>query len=288
LAGDADKPGRRKYWYFLPNRHPFTKPEIMDDSTAIVLRLAEEYLQAALPPSNLELLGRYFRTAKKVLDGTQLAAWPYKVKVIRRGPELIPPPVEENVRAAVYEALLKGKQIRAYYRSRDRSKPWGLRLHPLGLVLRDGIIYLVAVAGDHIEPAHFALHRMRKADLLRYDEARVPPGFDFESYVRDRKEFSYVVSPKPLKLKALFDQHAGYHLQESRLSGDQTIRQRTNGRWEVRATVADTEELRWWLRGFGSLVEVLAPAYLKREFQLEASALFSTYMPRKRHGNART
>lgn len=43
--------------------------------------------------------------------------------------------------------------------------------------------------------------------------------------------------------------------------------ERKDGRALVRATVADTTQLRWWLLGFGEKVEVLKPKRLREEFR---------------------
>ena len=48
----------------------------------------------------------------------------------------------------------------------------------------------------------------------------------------------------------------------------------------VRATVENTAELRWWLLGFGDLVEVLSPADLREEFRLRAAAMAALYRQR--------
>jgi predicted DNA-binding transcriptional regulator YafY len=45
----------------------------------------------------------------------------------------------------------------------------------------------------------------------------------------------------------------------------------------ARATVENTAELRWWLLGFGELVEVLAPADLRDEFRMRATAMVALY-----------
>ena len=61
-------------------------------------------------------------------------------------------------------------------------------------------------------------------------------------------------------MEALFD--AAYHLRETKLSEDQVLEDQPDGRVLVKATVQDTGELRWWLRGFGEGVEALAPESL--------------------------
>jgi predicted DNA-binding transcriptional regulator YafY len=48
----------------------------------------------------------------------------------------------------------------------------------------------------------------------------------------------------------------------------------------LRATVENMTELRWWLLGFGELVEVLAPADLGDEFRERAMAMAARYQQR--------
>ena len=45
----------------------------------------------------------------------------------------------------------------------------------------------------------------------------------------------------------------GFHLLESQLSKDQEVKELDN-EYEITATVVDTEQLNWWLRGFGDAV----------------------------------
>jgi predicted DNA-binding transcriptional regulator YafY len=61
------------------------------------------------------------------------------------------------------------------------------------------------------------------------------------------------------------------------LSADQTIEELDHERVLVRASVENTAELRWWLLGFGELVEVLAPADLREEFHRRATAMATLY-----------
>jgi hypothetical protein len=62
------------------------------------------------------------------------------------------------------------------------------------------------------------------------------------------------------------------------LSTDQIITPLADSQW-VRATVADTDQLRWWLLGFGNQVEVLEPVELREEFRWIARGLLDMYEP---------
>ncbi len=71
------------------------------------------------------------------------------------------------------------------------------------------------------------------------------------------------------------------YLDERKLSPDQTLAP-IRGRDEQRlnATVANTDQLRWWLRSFGTAVEVLRPLALRREMAAEVVELAKAYRAR--------
>ena len=75
------------------------------------------------------------------------------------------------------------------------------------------------------------------------------------------------MSPEKIKLELLFEADAGRHVTEVKLSADQEVTERKDRRLLVKATVADSDELRWWLRGFGRDVQVRKPAALRRDIQ---------------------
>ena len=89
-------------------------------------------------------------------------------------------------------------------------------------------------------------------------------------------------SPTPrstgkLELKVLFDADAAVHLTESRLAADHRTTEQEDGRVLVEATVPDTNDLRWWLLGFGTGAKVLAPETLRAEFRDQAARMGGIY-----------
>ncbi|HKT81842.1 MAG TPA: WYL domain-containing protein [Vicinamibacterales bacterium] len=58
---------------------------------------------------------------------------------------------------------------------------------------------------------------------------------------------------------------------------DQRIGAKVNGRVRLRATVADTPQLRWWLLAFGDAVEVLGPAPLREWFAETTTGMAARY-----------
>ena len=268
--------GRAKFWFWT-EKDALTQIPDMGEPAALALRMAEEYLQAVLPPPTLELLRPYFRHARAVLADTELGAWASKVRIIHRGPGLIPPAVRTDVHDAVYEALLGGRQLTVMYRRRGSARPSERLLHPAGLVTRTGIIYLVASVEGYSDLRHFALHRMTAAQVLT-EKARPASGFNLDRHIRADDAFAYPLSERPLPLKLLANDAVVEHLSESRLSDDQRITPGPDGRSLIEATVADTRELRWWLRGFGNHVEVRSPAGLRLEFKEHSRSMYELYV----------
>ncbi|MCY1248264.1 hypothetical protein D9M72_616780 [compost metagenome] len=54
------------------------------------------------------------------------------------------------------------------------------------------------------------------------------------------------------------------------MSHDQTFKVLADGRYEFRATVVESQQLRWWLRGFGVDLELKKPLRLLDRTRPEA------------------
>lgn len=271
----CDLRGRANHWYWIDS-HALTQIPSMNGPTAFVLRLAAEYLRPIMPPTVLRNLEPYFQHADKVLDDTDLGRWTDKAAIIRQGPVLKLPPIGDDVQELVYRGLLESRRLDVGYRSKGQARPNRITLNPLGLVLRAGVVYLVATSWDYEDIRHYVLHRMSTPELLD-DPVTTPPGFRLAAHIREDRRFSYPLTTSKIELKALFEADTAVHLTESRLATDHRATEQSDGRVLIEATVADTADLRWWLLGFGSDVEVLAPETLRAEFRDQARRMRSTY-----------
>ena len=267
--------GRTNYWYWS-DPHALTQLPSMSPPTAFALRLAADYLKPLMPPLALGLLEPYFGHAERVLKGTALGRWPDKAAIISRGPNLEPPAVSANVQEAVYTALMENRKVEVAYRAKARTRAKPIVLNPLGIVVREGIVYLVATSWSYDDVRQYVLHRMSEPQLLD-EPARATPDFSLAAYIENQSGFSYPQSDGTLQLRALFDAGAGTHLTESRLGAGHRTAEQADGRLLVEAAVPDTADLRWWLLGFGSGVEVLEPEALRREIRDEAQRMLRIY-----------
>lgn len=275
LANDASKPAG---WWWSASDKSIRLPN-MDATTALTYELLARYLAPIFPRSMLQALEPEFAAARSVLNKlpvAPVARWSRRIAVLPFGQQLLPPQVNAKVRDVVHDALLRGCQFVADYRSVSADKPRRYTFNPLGLVYRMGVLYLVATLNDFGDPRHFALQRMSKAEGMD-TSVQAPPGFDFERYVREEKSFDYPVGDN-VRLELRVESWLGHHLEESRLAEDQKVTAiRDSDEYKVTASVANTDQLFWWLRSLGASVEVIKPAALRRRMSDQAKELAGMY-----------
>jgi predicted DNA-binding transcriptional regulator YafY len=203
-------------------------------------------------------------------------AWLEKVRSIAPLQPLQAPPLDEACQRTVYLALMKDLQIRLHYRKRDAASDTVYEaVHPLAVVQRGALIYLVCTFADYGDVRTLALHRVRHAELV-YEPARRPADFKLDDFI-ESGAFGFRTGD-PIVLRATFKRAIGEHLYETPLSKDQVLELREDGMLSLTATVAATRTLVFWLTGFGPGVVVHEPAQLRaemREIALNMAAAYS-------------
>jgi len=275
ITNDEGRPAR---WYWVRDA-PFTALPGMDPVTALTLELVSRYLTPLMPIRLMQPLSAQLAAARHVLDdikSSDMARWTERIAVIPQGQTLLPPEVASDVREVVYEALLTGKRFEVSYRAAESERPKRYPVSPLGLVIRGGVIYLVGTAKDYPDPCVYALHRMSNPSLLDV-AARIPAGFDLDRYVREDRTFEFPLGGE-IKLELRVSPFLANHFSESRLATDQVVVPiRGSDRSRVVATVADTQQLMWWLLSLGTQVEVVKPLSLRKRITSEISAMTRVY-----------
>jgi predicted DNA-binding transcriptional regulator YafY len=249
-------------WSWDRDAPAFGAPEL-STSEALTLLMAREHLAAVLPSTAMRQLDGTFRQAEGRLRGPTegMASWRGKVRIVLPTQPLQAPAVDEGVLAAVQEALLRGRQCLVTYQKRGRESAETYDVNPLGLLQRGQVLYLAATIKSYSDVRLLALHRMQAAAMQESRPASSPPGFSLDDYLA-----SGILGWNQggeIRLEVLFEPEAGTHLLESPLSADQASHTEPDGRLRVTATVRQTQQLLWWLLGFGAAVEVLAPASLR-------------------------
>lgn len=266
-------------WSWNKDAEAFALPS-MSPLQALTLELAHDHLSTLLPASLLGTLAPYFKCAEGILssgDGLKkLASWRKKVAIVPPNQPLIPPNYPEEIIEAVHSALLSEQQLEISYTSREQGETKTYPVHPLGIVQRGAVTYLVATLYDYTDIRLLAVHRIQSAQVLD-QPAKTPKKFDLAKYIR-LGAFGFEESGE-IKLVVRFTTAAAEHLRETPLSLDQQIEPDQPDWVRLRATVPDTAQLRWWLMGFGDQVEILEPVSLRDEFANMTQSLHGIYHP---------
>lgn len=278
-------PGKTAGWSWQRNRKP-PLHNVMTVETALVYNLLERFLTPLLPKSLYDQLIPTFTAAREKLAGgseARLATWTKRVVIDRAGQPLLLPEVQPEVQRVISDALLKSRLCEFDYRSPNDAvgapskRP---RVAPVGIVLSDGVQYLICTFNGGKRTYPYALHRMSSPKLLDA-RASVPPDFDLERHVVQHRAID-IPHGESIKLELQVSSFWGAFLAERQLSLDQVIHGIANSDDKrVTATVANTERLRWWLLSLGSSVEVLKPIELREQIAKESAAMARRYHRRK-------
>jgi len=190
-----------------------------------------------------------------------------RLRIAPDGIGRLPARIAAGVLRTSIDAIGRNRKLKFTYTSAAGKASLQL-VSPLGLVAKDGTIYLVAIKGLADTPRHFALQRMVDVDV-HFQQAQARPEFDLQQYIFDSHQFSHVLDEKapPLPLKLRVAPGTIYHFTERPLSSDQKNTPPKGGEpWHiVTATVPKTMLLMPFLLSMGPGVEVLEPAALRAE-----------------------
>lgn len=275
VVDDRDKPFG---WSWQRDGSSFDLPGLSLPE-ALTLTLVEQSLRDQLPPSTVDALQPHFKSAARVLssvdDAAMSKAWLNKIRNIAPQQPLLAPPMDAECQRTVYLAVMQERQLRLHYRKRDAATDTVYDVvHPLAIVQRGGLIYLVCMFGDYDDPRTIALHRLQKAEL-RFEPARAKADFCVDEFIASG-QFG-VIAGEPITLHAVFARAAGEHLQETPLALDQLLDLSDPLTVRLTASVPHTRALVWWLLGFGDAVEVVAPPALRLELAETAARMAAIY-----------
>ncbi|MEN7528643.1 WYL domain-containing protein [Cupriavidus sp. DL-D2] len=246
---DRSKP----YGYRWKDRASGLSLPVLSEQESLMLALAEQHLCNLLPSSLMKSMEGFFQQAHTNLvqqpTGKREREWLSKVRVVSTTQPLLAPKIKPGVFEAVSNALYANFWLDVDYRN-AAGKRKDARVMPLGLAQQGCRLYLVCRYEGYENERSLALHRISSAQASTLSFER-PKNFDLQKYDADGR-FGFGEG-KRIRLTFRIDKEAGLHLLESPLSMDQEVRE-IGGQFEIHATVVETAQLEWWLRGFGNQV----------------------------------
>ncbi len=274
LHADESRP---KGWAWIADAPQLDMPAL-EPQAALTFHMVERHLMSLLPASTLNYLTPWFHAATGVLDSQPgaLGAWRNKVRILAPGMPMLPPEVDGEIQRVVTQALLSGQRIEVTYRSREARGGKTYEASPLGIVLRDQVLYLICTLREYDDIKQLVLGRIQSARLLD-KPARVLPGFDIDAYI-EQGEFGFPVQGgKRIALVVDIDREAARSVLERPLDRSQRIEDIDEKIVRLSASIANTAELRRWLLGFGPRAVLQGPASLREEMRAEIAAMHRGY-----------
>jgi len=272
LCNDKGKPYG---WYWDPGASANLPAITLAE--ALSLRLVEDLLKPLLPQAILASLQAHFNQAQTKLKTLQqdnaAAHWQDKVRHVPPALPLLPPSIDADVLDLVQQALLYDQQVEVDYETAHADKHSRQTLHPLALVQRGPITYLVATAFKYQDIRLYALHRMHNA-VASDQPVKRPADFNLDTYIASG---ALQFGEGTLQLKALISADLADYLSETTLSKDQTLQEQDNDGYQLTATVSDSWQLRWWIRSQGAGIVVLEPVELREEVSGDLSKAIERY-----------
>ena len=230
----------------------------MTEQESLLLALAEAQLRFLLPARLMQAMQPFFKQAVGQLktrpEAKKSRAWLNKVRVVSVTQPLRPPEIKPGVFDAVSRALYDDVWLDVDYRNAENFRQKATVM-PLGLAQQGPRLYLVCRFEGYDNERSLALHRLLAAIPTNRPFAR-PAEFDLERFDNEGR-FGFGEG-KLIKLCFRIERWAGQHLLETPLSMDQRVKEVDNT-FQISATVVESEQLKWWLRGFGKAAQVISP-----------------------------
>lgn len=225
---------------------------------SLLMLMAEKYLRNLLPPSVTKSMEGLFRQARHNMEGQSNSKlekrWMDKVCVASTTQQLLPPEINPGVLEAVSSALYFETWLDVDYLNAKEERK-SKRVIPLALAQQGSRLLLIVRFEGFSDDRSLALNRMLTACDTGLSHPRVPE-FDLKEFT-DKGGFGFGKG-ELINLTFRIERISGQYLIESRLSNDQVVKD-LGDQYEISATVLLSEQLIWWLRGFGNRIKVISP-----------------------------
>lgn len=263
-------------WSWLREAPSFDLPGLSGHES-LMLAMAEDYLKELLPSITNEVLAPHFNAARRALkeqyNSKNISNWLLKVRSVNANQPLISPKTSLKIQKIVTDGLLTEKQLNITYQKLGENELQEYRIHPLALVNRGNLSYLMVRFYDYQDIRLLAMHRIKSAEILS-DLAIIPNNFNLDQEIaKGRLSFG---DGEMIEVTLEFIREVGEYFLETPMSEDQS--QIVNDDTIlITGTVADTPQLHWWILSLGAGVKVIKPNKLKKQLSDEIGKMYAHY-----------
>ena len=278
----SDKDGRTNEW-FTTASSKILLFKSLTPTDALVASFASQELGPFLPHEARQSLDEQLAMIEQKLRHLQLTkehrqgiAYRDKVRRIPDGTPLQPSRVDPQHLQTVNDALMQNAMLKLVYRAALKTELKHHLVYPVGLVIHDRSLRLLAVEGTQLTlqasamvVKSFLLHRMTEVTHAGPAPTRVRvPTLD--EAIANGALAMWSKGLISLRLRFADSEDASVFartLEEMLLADDQRLYENSQGRLELSATVTNTSALRRMLQSMAREVKVLAPESLRDDIR---------------------
>jgi predicted DNA-binding transcriptional regulator YafY len=173
----------------------------------------------------------------------------------------------------VNEAAVNKKSVEIIYFTMSRKKETKRKVDPYRVWFFNGTFYLIGICHFRGEVRIFALDRIKVLHQTK-ESFEIPENFDLDEFLG--ASFG-VFQGEPTRVKILFSPEVAGYIKEKIWHDSQKLKPQKNGSLLFEAVVAGTQEIKFWILGWGSHAHVLEPESLKEEICAQAMATLDLY-----------
>jgi predicted DNA-binding transcriptional regulator YafY len=236
----------------------------MSDAVALQVLLGRRAVNPAFAESSSTGLSGVERLAQRRLDAgrgdrrTRMLA--SRVRVVPDGFDRLPAQIDPDILREVVYGITHSKMLSLRYRS-SKGEESTKKLGPLGLVMKDGSVYLVCCGTSGRPIRTLPLHRMISVSVT--SGVFVPPArFDLDAWLQETGQMNHPQDTDNQAISLVLKVAPGsvWHFQERPLSPDQAITGPEQDGWfRVTATTRRWYTLTAFLASFGPYIKVVGP-----------------------------
>lgn len=242
---------------------------LMTEEVALIQALSLQVVKDTFSGAVIEGLERHLDAALHLVEGSgQSKRLRDRIRIVPDGIGRLPARVDQKILSGIMDALGSNQLLRIKYAAVTKKKESSRDINPLGLVAKDGTLYLLGVEGLCDSPIHYAAHRLISVQVL---PKRAPSreDFDLDRYIHDSHQLSHVLHSEMSRHQVILKVHTRslFHFKERPLSEQQSIvESEEHAPWAiVTVSIPNTVLLKPFLASFGPDLEVLEPPLLRAE-----------------------
>ena len=282
LNKNAAKRTKRTERYFL--KEGSIMHHFMNSKVALNLIWANNVMQPLGPVFDLKDVDSTARAARMNQREKALVE---KIRLVPDGIGRKTAKIDAGVLSSCVSAIETNHTLMLRYHNRqnqvsDEIKE-SLERTVLGMVAKDGTIYVITCTGFDDTPTHIPMHRIEKAEETG-TRGYARSDFNVDNYVSSQHQLSHIVydQDNPIEMVLKVHPEAMFHFNERPISsmyGEQIVESPTSDdmRFTVKITVPFTVQLPPFIWSHAGWVEVVSPPSLRKyvgERLLAAASLY--------------